>query len=46
MGHDFNAVLTFKVDNLSGTQRAELEEILSVKETVSYEALSHGTVTL
>lgn len=41
-----DVILAFKVDRLSDTQRAELESILSAKETASYEALSDGTLTL
>lgn len=46
MGFGFDAVLAFEVDNLGGTQRAELEAVVLAKETVSYEALSDGTLTL
>lgn len=41
-----NVHLAFEVDGLSEMQRLELAVILSAGETLSYEALSDGTLTL
>lgn len=45
MARDPKVILAFQTDRLSEMQRADLDAILSAKETLSYEALSDGTLT-